>query len=169
MVTFHSFNGKTPVIGENCFVAENATLIGDVRLGNESSVWFGSVLRSEIEPILIGSQSNIQDNCVLHTDLGFPVKIGNRVSVGHSAIIHGAIISSNCLIGMRSTLLNGSKIGENCIVAAGSLVTQGKEMSPNTLVIGSPAVSKRELTEDEIKGIQINADHYNNFRAEYLK
>jgi carbonic anhydrase/acetyltransferase-like protein (isoleucine patch superfamily) len=164
----YSFNGKSPKIPHSSFVAENATLIGHISLGGESSVWFGAVIRTEVEPVSIGSQSNIQDNCVLHTDVGFPVEIGDRVSVGHGAIIHGAIVRSNCLIGMGSTLLNGAKIGENTLVAAGSLVTQGKEMPDNTLVIGSPAIAKRKLTEEEITRIQLNADHYNQFRAYYL-
>jgi carbonic anhydrase/acetyltransferase-like protein (isoleucine patch superfamily) len=164
-----SLNGKSPRISERCFVAENATLIGDVSLGEEASIWFGAVIRTEFEPIRIGKQSNIQDNCVIHTDLSFPVEIGDRVSVGHGAVIHGAIVGSNCLIGMRATLLNGAKIGENCLVAAGSLVTQGKEMPSQTLVIGSPAVAKRKLTEDEIMNMRLNVNHYNEFRAQYLK
>lgn len=168
-MAFHSFDGKSPRISESSFVAESAILIGDVSIGEEASVWFGAVIRTEIEPILIGKQSNIQDNCVIHTDLSFPVDIGDRVSVGHGAVIHGATVGSNCLVGMRATLLNGAKIGENCLVAAGSLVTQGKEMPSNSLVIGSPAVAKRKLTEDEIKQIQLNADHYNEFRARYLE
>jgi carbonic anhydrase/acetyltransferase-like protein (isoleucine patch superfamily) len=165
----HSINGKSPRIPESSFVAENATLIGDVSLGEESSVWFGAVIRTEIEPVMIGRQSNIQDNCVVHTDLAFPAKIGDRVSVGHGAVIHGAIVESNCLIGMRATLLNGAKIGENCLVAAGSLVTQGKEMPSNSLVMGFPAVAKRKLTDEELDRIRLNADHYNEFRAHYLK
>ncbi len=164
-----SVKDKTPKIGSGCFVAENATLIGDISLGDESSVWFGAVLRTELEAIRIGKQSNVQDNCVIHTDLGFPVEIGDRVSIGHAAVIHGATISSNCLVGTQATLLNGSKIGENTIVAAGALVAQGKEMPPNSLVIGSPAVPRRILTDEEINRIQMNADHYNNFRSEYLK
>jgi carbonic anhydrase/acetyltransferase-like protein (isoleucine patch superfamily) len=165
----YAFDGKSPRIAERCFVAEDASLIGDITLGEESSIWFGAVIRTETEPVAVGKQTNIQDNCVIHTDLGFPVEIGNRVSVGHGAVIHGAIVASNCLIGMRATLLNGAKIGENCLVAAGSLVTQGKEMPSNTLVIGSPAVAKRKLTDEEVASIQLNAVHYNEIRAEYLK
>jgi carbonic anhydrase/acetyltransferase-like protein (isoleucine patch superfamily) len=164
-----SVKGKSPKIGSGCFVAENATLFGDISLGDESSIWFGAVLRTELEPITIGKQSNVQDNCVIHTDLGFPVEIGDRVSIGHAAVVHGATIASNCLVGMQATLLNGSKIGENSIVAAGALVAQGKEMPPNSLVIGSPAVPRRVLTDEEINRIQMNADHYDEFRLEYLK
>lgn len=158
-----------PRISPSCFVAENATIVGRVILGDESSVWFGSVLRSEIESITVGKASNIQDNCVLHTDLGYAVEIGNGVSIGHGAVIHGAKIRSNCLIGMRATLLNGALIGENSIVAAGSLVTQETEMPSNTLVMGSPAVAKRKLREEELEKIRANASHYKELRAEYLK
>lgn len=168
-LAIYSFSGKSPKIAKGSFVADTATLIGDVSIGEETSVWFGAVIRTENEPIAIGRQTNIQDNCVIHTDLGFPVEIGDRVSVGHGAVIHGAIIASNCLIGMRATLLNGAKIGENCLVAAGSLVTQGKKMPKDTLVMGSPAIAKRKLTEEEITNTQLNADHYNEIRAEYLK
>ncbi|MHB1907822.1 MAG: gamma carbonic anhydrase family protein [Nitrososphaerales archaeon] len=161
--------GKSPKIPRSSFVASNATIIGNVELHEESSVWFGSVLRCEVEHISIGSRSNIQDNSTLHTDIGFPVEIGEGVSIGHGVVVHGAKVGSNCLVGMRATLLNGSVIGENSIVAAGSLVTQGKEMPPNTLVMGSPAIAKRRLREDEIERIRLNANHYNELRAEYLK
>lgn len=164
-----SFDGRSPVVGAECFVAENATLIGDVRLGSECSVWFGSVLRTEVERISVGRQSNIQDNCVVHTDIDFPIEIGDRVSIGHGAVIHGATVSSNCLVGMGSIILNGARIGENCLIAAGSIVTQGKEMPPNMLVMGAPAVPKRELSEEEIKRIGTNAEHYYDLRAQYLK
>ena len=169
MGSFVSFDGKSPVVGAGCYVAGNASLIGDVRLGSESSVWFGSVLRTEVERITVGRQSNIQDNCVVHTDIGFPTEIGDRVSIGHGALIHGATVSSNCLVGMGAILLNGARIGENCLVAAGSIVTQGKEMPPNTLVIGAPAIPKRELSEEEIERIRTNADHYYALRAQYLE
>jgi carbonic anhydrase/acetyltransferase-like protein (isoleucine patch superfamily) len=168
-LAIYVFNGKAAKIERGSFVADNASLIGDISLGENSSVWFGAVVRTETESITIGREANIQDNCVIHTDLGFPVAIGDRVSVGHGAVIHGASVASNCLIGMRATLLNGAKIGENCLVAAGSLVTQGKQMPGNTLVMGSPAIAKRKLTEEEITSIALNADHYNQIRAEYLR
>ncbi|MGI0085466.1 MAG: gamma carbonic anhydrase family protein, partial [Nitrososphaerales archaeon] len=128
-----SYKGLSPKFSsETCFVADNATLCGDVTLGEECSVWFGAVLRAEIAPIKVGNGSNIQDNCVMHTDLDFPVEVGNGVTIGHSAVVHGATVGSNCLIGMRSTLLNGSRVGKNCIVAAGSLITQNAEIPENT-------------------------------------
>jgi carbonic anhydrase/acetyltransferase-like protein (isoleucine patch superfamily) len=169
MPILRNFNGKSPRLGREAFVAENATMIGDISLGEESSVWFGSVIRTEVEAIEIGRQTNIQDNCVIHTDLGFPVRLGDRVSIGHGAVIHGAAVGSNCLVGMRATLLNGAKIGENCLVAAGSLVTRGKEMPDNTLVMGAPAIAKRILNGEEKNKIQLNAEHYNSLRAEYLR
>ncbi|MCL5067468.1 MAG: gamma carbonic anhydrase family protein [Thaumarchaeota archaeon] len=163
-----SYKGKTPKFPKSCFVAETATLAGDITLGEDCSVWYGAVLRAEVAPLRIGRRSNMQDNTIMHTDLDFPVDVGNEVTIGHAAIIHGATILSHCLIGMRSTLLNGSKIGENCIVAAGSLVTQGTEIPDNSLVMGSPAVAKRTLTKEEIERIGVNSEHYDSFRAEYL-
>jgi carbonic anhydrase/acetyltransferase-like protein (isoleucine patch superfamily) len=135
----------------------------------DCSVWFGAILRAEVAPIKIGKGSNVQDNCVLHTDLGFPVKIGENVTVGHSAVIHGSTVGSNCLIGMRSTLLNGSKIGDNCLVAAGSLITQNTQIPGGCLIVGSPAKSARKLSDEEITMIGLNAKHYRDFCAEYLK
>ena len=150
-------------------MAPNAFLIGDVGLGERTSVWFGAVLRAELEKIELGAGSNVQDNCVLHTDMGFPLFVEENVTIGHGAIIHGAKISRNCLIGMGSILLNGSIIGENCIVAAGSLVTQGFEVPANSLLMGAPAIVKRKVLDSEIKHIQLNAEHYDNFRKAYLK
>ena len=169
-MTILNYKESTPKFSrETCFIAESATLCGDVTLGEECSVWFGAVLRAEVAPIKIGNESNVQDNSVIHTDLDFPVEVGDRVTIGHSAVIHGGSVGSNCLIGMRSTLLNGSRIGNNCIVAAGSLITQNTEIPEGTLVMGSPAIAKRKLTREEIERIGLNAEHYRNFRAEYLK
>jgi len=167
-LTIIDYKGVRPTIGENCFIAENALISGRVSIGDNCSVWFGASIRAEAEIIRIGYGSNIQDCCVVHTDWGFPSEFGDNISVGHGAIIHGAAIGSNCLIGMGSILLNGSKIGKNSIVAAGSLVTQGAEFPENSLVLGSPAKAKRILTEQEINGISANALHYDEFRAEYL-
>lgn len=168
-MSIHTYGNKRPVIPADCFVADNAALIGDIVLGRECSVWFGAVIRTENEPIRIGKQTNVQDNCVVHTYKGFSVTIGDRVTVGHGAIVHGASVSSNCLIGMGAILLNDAVIGENCIVAAGSLVTEGTKMPGNTLVMGSPAIAKRKLNDDEIALIQHNVDDYNGLRSEYLK
>jgi len=164
-----TYNGLRPKIGKECFVAENATLSGDVTLEQGASVWFSSVLRAEVEPIWVGERSNVQDNCTLHTDLGFPVVIGEGVSIGHNAVIHGATIGSNCLIGMSVTLLNGVKVGKNCMVGAGALILQGASIPENSLVLGSPASVKREITGEEVERIRINAEHYSYFAREYLK
>lgn len=145
------------------------TLAGDVRLSERASVWFGSSLRAEYENISIGRRSNVQDNCVVHTDEGFPCSLGDDVSIGHGAIVHGAVIGSNCLIGMGAILLNGSKIGENSIIGAGSLVLQETEIPERTLALGSPAKARRAVTDEEIRKIALNAEHYDSFRTAYLK
>ncbi len=132
------------------------------------SVWFGSSVRAESERIQIGFRSNIQDNCSVHTDAGFPCVIGDSVSVGHGAIVHGSQIGSNCLIGMGAIILNGSRIGDNCIIGAGSLIVQEAEIPENTLALGSPAKVKRSVTEQEIEKISENAIHYYEFRAAYM-
>ena len=142
--------------------------MGDIFLDEGSSVWFGASLRAEVEQIRIGKRSNIQDNCTVHTDFGFSSEIGDGVTVGHGAILHGTIIGSNCLIGMGAILLNGSRIGNNCLVGAGALVPQGASIPDNSLVVGSPAASKRKLSDEEVKKISENANHYHDFRAEYL-
>lgn len=162
------YNGAKPKIAKDCFVSETATIVGNVFLAEGSSVWFGASIRAEIESVRIGSRSNIQDNCVVHADYEYPCKIGEGVTVGHGAIVHGALVGSNCLVGMGSILMNGCRIGNNCIVAAGSLVVQGANMPENSLVMGSPAVAKRKLSDEEIAGIGENARHYYEFRAHYL-
>jgi carbonic anhydrase/acetyltransferase-like protein (isoleucine patch superfamily) len=167
-LTIIDYDGVHPSIGKNCFIAESAVISGRVSLGDNSSVWFGASIRAELDTIRIGERSNIQDNCVVHSDRGFPAELGDNVSVGHGAVIHGALIGSDCLIGMGSILLNGSKIGKNSIVGAGSLVVQGAEFPENSLVLGSPSRVKRVVTEGEIKQISENAQHYYEFRAQYL-
>jgi len=163
-----NFGEKKPRIAGDCYVAATATIVGDVVLGEGSSVWFGSSVRAEFEKIQIGSRSNIQDNSSIHTDAGFPCIIGDNVSVGHGAIVHGSQIGSNCLIGMGAIIMNGSKIGDNCLIGAGSLIVQGTAIPNNSLALGSPSKVKRSVTDDEIKKISENARHYYEFRAEYL-
>ena len=162
------YQGIRPTIGKACFIAENAVISGKVTLQDFSSVWFGAVIRGEVDSIVIGRRSNVQDNCVIHADLGFPAELGEGVSVGHSAIIHGATIGSNCLIGMGAILLNGSTVGANSIVGAGSLIVQGAAFPENSLILGSPAKAKRLLTEEETQQIKVNAVHYDEFRKNYL-
>ena len=142
------------------WVAPNAVVIGDVSLKKNASVWFGSVLRGDNDPIILGENSNIQDNSVCHTDDGMPLIIGNNVTVGHKVILHSCTVGDNSLIGMGSTVLNKAKIGNNCLVGANALVTEGKEFPDNSLIVGSPAKVKRELTDMEKKIIELSALHY---------
>jgi carbonic anhydrase/acetyltransferase-like protein (isoleucine patch superfamily) len=147
--------------GENeCWIAPNATLIGRVRLAKGVSVWFGSVLRGDNDWITIGENSNVQDLCVLHTDPGIPLSLGANCSVGHGAVVHGATVGNNCIIGMGATLLNRCKIGNNSIVAANALIPEGKEFPDNSLLIGVPARVARSITEKDIPMLLLNAEIY---------
>lgn len=142
------------------FLARGAIVVGDVTLATESSVWFNAVLRGDLEPILIGPQSNIQDGAICHTDPGFPVKVGTGVTIGHGAIVHGANIGDNCIIGMGAIVLNGAVIGPNSIVGAGALVTQGKQFPAGSLILGSPARVMRALNDTEIAANREAAARY---------
>jgi carbonic anhydrase/acetyltransferase-like protein (isoleucine patch superfamily) len=142
------------------WIAPNATLIGRVRLHSGASVWFGSVLRGDNDWISIGRNTNIQDNCVLHTDPGIPLSLGENVSVGHGAVLHGTIVGDNSIIGMGATLLNRSKIGKNSIVGAHALIPEGKEFPDNALIVGVPGRVARSLTEADIPMLTLNARIY---------
>jgi carbonic anhydrase/acetyltransferase-like protein (isoleucine patch superfamily) len=144
----------------NFWIAPSAELIGKVILEEEASVWFGSVLRGDNEPIRIGKRTNVQDGCIFHTDPGFPLTIGENCTIGHRAILHGCTIGKNSLIGMGATVLNGAKIGEHSLVGAGALVTEGKEFPPNSLIVGSPARAIRTLDEKGLKIATIGAEVY---------
>lgn len=160
-MNIYTVNNKTPkFLGKNFFLAPNASVIGDVDIGDEVSVWFGAVIRADITPIKIGARTNIQDNCVLHEDYEIPLTLGDNVTVGHGVILHGCAIASHCLIGMGAIILNNAQIGENCIIGAGALITQNKIIPPNSLVIGSPAKVIRQVTAEEIALIKFSADHY---------
>lgn len=150
----------TPVLGQNVFLAKGAIVRGDVTLGDNTSVWFNAVIRADTAPITVGANSNIQDNCVLHVDSDASICIGDHVTIGHGAIVHGCTIGDNSLIGMGAILLNNAVIGKNCIIGAGALVTQGTVIPDGSLVIGSPATIKRAVTEEEIADITRNALHY---------
>ncbi|MDQ0936052.1 gamma carbonic anhydrase family protein [Streptomyces turgidiscabies] len=152
--------GRDPKVDEDVFVAPTSSVIGDVTLRAGASVWYGAVLRGDVERISVGARSNIQDNCTLHADLGFPVTIGERVSVGHNAVVHGATVEDDCLIGMGATVLNGAVIGAGSLVAAQALVPQGMEVPPGSLVAGVPAKVRRELTVEEREGISLNGTMY---------
>lgn len=172
-MTVRSYKGKTPDIKKAAFIAENAVIIGDVTLGEGSSVWYGAVLRADDEKIVVGKNSNIQDNCTVHCSKGFPAVIGDDVTVGHNALIHGCTIGDNCLIGMHATVMNGAKLGENSLVGAGALVTENKEFGDNTLLMGVPAKAVAALDEKAAEQIRFNAVHYREkaeeFKAEQTK
>jgi carbonic anhydrase/acetyltransferase-like protein (isoleucine patch superfamily) len=145
---------------EDCYVAPDAALIGRVRLMPGANIWFKAVLRGDNELIHIGRNSNIQDNCVCHTDMGFPMTLGDNCTVGHSAVLHGCTVGDNCLIGIGAILLNGATIGDNCIVGAGALVTEGKMIPAGSLVIGAPGRVMRPVTAEELAAIAESARHY---------
>jgi carbonic anhydrase/acetyltransferase-like protein (isoleucine patch superfamily) len=148
------------LIDPSAFVAHNATVRGDVGLGPQACVLFGAVLRGDVEPIRVGAQSNIQDLCCLHADPGFPCTIGQRVTVGHGAIVHGATVEDDCLIGIRAVVLNGAVIGTGSIVAAGALVPEGKIIPPHSLVMGMPGKVVRTTTPDDRAMIDRGWKHY---------
>ena len=154
------FNGVAPSINENAYVSESVDIIGDVKVEENVSIWFGARLRADMNKIVIGANSNIQENAVVHVDIESPVIIGENVTIGHSAIIHGCNISNNVLVGMGSIILNNAKISKNSIVGAGALVTQGKEFEEGVLILGNPAKAVRKLSEEEIKSIKRSTDNY---------
>lgn len=156
----YRFKEYTPEIDESCFIADNSSVIGNVSIDEDSSVWFGAVVRGDTNEITIGKSTNIQDNCTIHSDGDFPVKLGDGITIGHNCIIHGCSIKNNCLIGMGSIILNGAEIGENSIIGAGSLVTQNTRIPSGTLCFGSPAKVVRKLTEEEVNSIIESAKHY---------
>jgi carbonic anhydrase/acetyltransferase-like protein (isoleucine patch superfamily) len=149
------FNDKS-----STWVAPTASVIGDVEISADVGIWFGAAVRGDTEKISIGPRSNIQENCVLHTDPGFPLTIGAGCTIGHKALLHGCIIGDNTLIGMGAIILNGAVIGDNCLVGAGALVTERKVFPAGSLIIGAPAKVARPLTENEITGIGRSSAHY---------
>lgn len=154
-------------IDSSAFVAMNATVIGSVSIGKDASLWFGAVVRGDMAEIIIGDDSNVQDNAVVHVDFGKPSIIGNGVTVGHGAIIHGAVIKDNVLIGMGSILLNGAVIGENSVIGAGTVVTEGFEVPPNSFVLGVPGKVIRQLKAEETERIKDAARVYVEYAREY--
>ena len=158
---------KQPTIHPSAFAAQNATIRGNVTVCERASVFFGAVLRAERAPITVGAGSNIQDNCVLHVDEGFPLTVGRDVTVGHGAILHGCAIGDETLIGMGAIVLNGARIGRHCIVGAGALVTQGAVIPDGSMVLGSPARVKRALSDEEIESIRQAALFYQQEAEEY--
>ncbi|MEV0783957.1 gamma carbonic anhydrase family protein [Streptomyces sp. NPDC050423] len=152
--------GKEPEIDASAFTAPTSVVIGEVTMAAGSSVWYHAVLRADCGPIVIGAGSNIQDNCSVHVDPGFPVTVGERVSVGHNAVLHGCTVEDDVLIGMGATVLNGAHIGTGSLIAAQALVPQGMRVPPGSLVAGVPAKVKRQLTQEELDGVKFNAVGY---------
>lgn len=159
--------GATPSIHESVFLAPTATLSGDVAMGLESSAFYGVSARGDSAPIRVGERTNLQDNVVLHADAGFPCTLGDDVSVGHSAVVHGATVEDGCLVGMSATIMNGSVIGNRSLVAAGALVLEGTVVPPRSLVAGVPAKVRRELTEDEVASLGTNSATYVELAAKH--
>lgn len=165
----YAIDGLQPSFGEGAWAAPSSDLIGDVRLGARASIWFGAVIRADNTPIIIGMESNVQDGAVSHSDPGAPLTIGDRVTVGHQAILHGCTVKDGALIGMGARVLNGAVIGERCLVGAGALVTEGKIFEPQMLIVGSPARAIRPLTDQEIAGLALSAAHYADKAAHYAR
>ena len=150
----------TPEIAETAYVAESAVVVGKVKLEEHASVWFNVSIRGDNELIHIGENSNVQEGAVLHTDIGYPMQIGNNVTIGHLAMVHGCTIGDGSLIGIKAVVLNGARIGKNCLVGAGALVTEGKEFPDNSLIIGAPAKVARSLTPEDIARVQAGTASY---------
>lgn len=146
--------------GAGHYIAENATVVGDVVMKGQSSVWFGAVVRADNDLICIGERSNIQDGAVLHTDEGLPLNIGSGVTVGHKAVLHGCTIRNNSLIGINAIVLNGATVGSNCLIGAGALITENMIIPDGSLVLGSPGKIKRALTNQEVDSLRQSAEHY---------
>ena len=161
--------GKTPSIDASAFVASGARLIGDVSLGEGASVWYNAVLRADGHSIRIGAGSNLQDNVSVHVDPGYPTLIGENVSVGHNAVVHGCTIGDGSLIGMGAVVLNGARIGAGCLIAGGAVVLEGSEIPDGSLVAGVPGKVRRSLTDEERAGLLRNAEHYLSHVREHLE
>lgn len=155
-----AIQGHTPLLHPESWVAPNASVIGNVKLGSKVSVWYSATLRAEFDPIDIGAGSNVQDGVTIHADPGFPVTIGARVTVGHNAVLHGCTIEDDCLIGMGAIIGNGATVGAGSLIAPGAVLPQGMTVPPRSLVAGVPAKIRRELTDEEIKVSGINAPAY---------
>ena len=155
-----SLSGKTPQVDDSAFIAPSADLIGDVTIGPDSSVWYQAVLRADINKIVIGRGSNVQDGCVIHLEKGQGTIVGDYVTVGHKAMLHACVVEDECLIGMCSTVMDGAVIGARSIVGAGALVTMNTKIPPGSLVLGCPAKVVRQLTEDEQLALRKGAENY---------
>ncbi|MBP8186640.1 MAG: gamma carbonic anhydrase family protein [Comamonas sp.] len=156
----YELDGISPEIAASAWVADSAQVMGTVNIGDDASIWFGTVVRGDTSSITIGEGSNVQDASVLHADLGMPLVIGRHVTVGHQVMLHGCTIGDESLIGIGAIVLNGAKIGKNCLVGAGALVTEGKEFPDGSMIIGSPARVVKQLTPEQMQGLRQSAQHY---------
>jgi carbonic anhydrase/acetyltransferase-like protein (isoleucine patch superfamily) len=163
----YALGDLTPHLAAGAWAAPSADLIGDVRVGSRAGVWFGATIRADNTPIIIGESSNIQDGSVCHSDAGFPLTIGARVTVGHQAILHGCTVHDDCLIGMGARILNGAVVESECIVGAGALLTEGKHFQTGSLIVGSPARVVRQLSDSEKQMLRASAAHYVEKAARY--
>jgi carbonic anhydrase/acetyltransferase-like protein (isoleucine patch superfamily) len=168
-MAIYQLGDRKPVIPASCYIAEGATVIGSVILGERVTVMFGAVLRGDNEPIVIGDDSNVQDNAVLHTDLGSPLTIGKGVTIGHQAMLHGCTIGDGALIGVAAVVLNNSVIGKDCLVGAGAVVTENKSFPDRAVIFGSPAKAAREVSEDNIARLRFSAEEYVRRGAQYRR
>ncbi len=159
-MAMYELDGVSPTLGKNAWVADSAQVMGDVVMGEDSSIWFGVVARGDSEKLTLGRGCNIQDGCVLHADSGKPLVLGDFVSVGHMVMLHGCSVGDGSLIGIGAIVLNDVKIGKNCIVGANSLVTEGKEFPDGSMIMGSPAKLMRQLDPEQIAGLRGIAEHY---------
>lgn len=159
-MALYELDGTTPRVAESAWVADSAEVMGNVVLGEDASIWFGAVLRGDNETLSIGAGSNVQDGSVLHSDLGQPLTIGERVTVGHKVVLHGCTVGDESLIGIGAVVLNGARIGRHCLVGAGALVTEGKEFPDGSMILGSPAKAVRQLTPEQIEGLRKSAQTY---------
>ncbi len=159
-MSLFALDDKSPTVADDVWIAPGCYVIGDVSLEAKTSVWFGTTLRGDNERITIGAGSNVQENCVMHTDMGFPLVIGAGCTIGHKAMLHGCTIGENTLIGIGAIVLNGAVIGKNCLIGAGALITEGQHIPDGSLVMGAPGKVVRALDEAAIQGLRISALHY---------
>jgi carbonic anhydrase/acetyltransferase-like protein (isoleucine patch superfamily) len=156
-------------VANNAFIAPDVAMVGKVTIGKDSSVWYKSVLRGDVDEIIIGDRSNVQDGTIIHCIEGYPTILGDDVSLGHGVVLHGCKLGNNILVGMRATILNGAVIGDNCLIAAGALVSEGMIVPPNSLVMGLPAKIKGQLNEAQLELIKYTSSNYVEYTKQYIK
>jgi len=168
-MAIHKYNGRSPKIASGCFIAPGAEIIGDVVIWEGSSVWFNATIRADLHSVRIGRNVSVQDNCSVHVSRDDPAEIGDDVVVGHGAIVHGAKVGSNTIVGMGAILLSGSVVGKNCIIGAGSVLTEGAIIPDNSIALGTPCKVVKSATPEHIERIKRNVEEYSRLNAEYLQ